>query len=152
MTLAIVTDTSLGFPQCLQDIAWIAHRWDTTAYEYIQISSKALFMYHPTLCNTDTEGVVKYLFLVSWGGVRLSPLGTSATNWPIVPAPDDRRWVWSNWWNENLQGKPKYSEKTCCSVTFSTTDPIWPDLGSNPSRRGGKPLTNRLSYDTAFVK
>jgi hypothetical protein len=27
--------------------------------------------------------------LVSWGGVRLSPLGTSVTNWPIVPAPDD---------------------------------------------------------------
>jgi hypothetical protein len=27
-----------------------------------------------------------YFFLVSWGGVRLSPLGTSATNWPIVPA------------------------------------------------------------------
>jgi hypothetical protein len=26
---------------------------------------------------------------VSWDGVRLSPLGTSATNWPIVPAPDD---------------------------------------------------------------
>jgi hypothetical protein len=29
-------------------------------------------------------------FLVSWGGVRLSPLGTSATNWLILPAPDDR--------------------------------------------------------------
>jgi hypothetical protein len=28
--------------------------------------------------------------LVSCGVVRLSPLGTSATNWPIVPAPDDR--------------------------------------------------------------
>jgi hypothetical protein len=28
------------------------------------------------------------LFLVSWGGVRLSPLGT-ATNFPIVLAPDD---------------------------------------------------------------
>jgi hypothetical protein len=27
--------------------------------------------------------------VVSWGGVRLSPLGTSATVWPIV-APDDR--------------------------------------------------------------
>jgi hypothetical protein len=25
-----------------------------------------------------------------WGEVRLSPLDTSATNWPIVPAPDDR--------------------------------------------------------------
>jgi hypothetical protein len=29
-------------------------------------------------------------FLVSWGGVRLSPLGTSATNWPTVSDPDDR--------------------------------------------------------------
>jgi hypothetical protein len=28
--------------------------------------------------------------LLLWGGVRLSALGTSATNWPIVPAPDDR--------------------------------------------------------------
>jgi hypothetical protein len=28
--------------------------------------------------------------LVSWVLVRLSPLGTSATNWPIAPAPDDR--------------------------------------------------------------
>jgi hypothetical protein len=28
--------------------------------------------------------------LVSLGGVRLSLLGTSATNWPIAPAPDDR--------------------------------------------------------------
>jgi hypothetical protein len=27
-------------------------------------------------------------FLVSWGGVK--ELGTSATDWPIVPAPDDR--------------------------------------------------------------
>jgi hypothetical protein len=27
--------------------------------------------------------------LVSWGGVILSPLGTSATIWPTVPAPDD---------------------------------------------------------------
>jgi hypothetical protein len=32
-------------------------------------------------------------FLVSWGGVKLSPLGTSATNWPTVPVPDDRRWL-----------------------------------------------------------
>jgi hypothetical protein len=29
-------------------------------------------------------------FLLSWGVVRVSSLGTSATNWPIVPAPDDR--------------------------------------------------------------
>jgi hypothetical protein len=29
-------------------------------------------------------------FLVSSGWVGLCPLGTSATNWPTVPAPDDR--------------------------------------------------------------
>jgi hypothetical protein len=27
------------------------------------------------------------------------------------PAWDDDRWVWSSWWNENLRGKPKYSNE-----------------------------------------
>jgi hypothetical protein len=90
------------------------------------------------------------LFLVSWGGVGLSPLGTSATNWPTVPAPNDRWWwMWSSRWNENWQGIPKYSEKTCPSATLSTAKPTWPDLGSNPGRRCGKPATNRLNYGTA---
>jgi hypothetical protein len=70
-------------------------------------------------------------------------------SWPIVPAPDDRWWLWSSWWNENWQVKPKYTEKTCPSATLSTTSPTWPDLGSNPGRRGGNPATNRLSYGTA---
>jgi hypothetical protein len=29
-------------------------------------------------------------FLVAWGGVRLSPLGTSASDCLILPAPYDR--------------------------------------------------------------
>jgi hypothetical protein len=29
-------------------------------------------------------------------------------------------------------------------------NPIWPDPGSNPGRRGGKPETNRLSYGAAL--
>jgi hypothetical protein len=67
--------------------------------------------------------------------------------WPTVPAPDDKwGWLWRNWWNEDWQGKPKYSEKTCPSDTLSTTNPTWLDPGSNPGRRGGKPATNRLSY------
>jgi hypothetical protein len=82
--------------------------------------------------------------------MRLSPLGTSAINWPIVPAPDNRWWVWSSRWNENWQGKPKYSDKTRPSATSCTTNPTCPDLGSNPGRRGGKPATNRLSYSTAY--
>jgi hypothetical protein len=51
--------------------------------------------------------------------------------------------------NENWQGKSKYSEKTCPSATLSTTNPTWLDPGLNPGRRGGKPATDRLSYDAA---
>jgi hypothetical protein len=32
---------------------------------------------------------------------------------------------------------------------LSTTNPTWPDPGSNTGRRGGKPATNRLSYGAA---
>jgi hypothetical protein len=69
--------------------------------------------------------LVKYFFIAS--GVRLNPL-YCGHSWPIVPAPDDRwGWLWINWWNEDWQGKPKYSEKTCPSATLSTTNPTWPD-------------------------
>jgi hypothetical protein len=49
-----------------------------------------------------------------------SPLGKSATIWPAVAAPDDRWWMWSSRWNENWQGKPKYSKKACFSSILST--------------------------------
>jgi hypothetical protein len=57
---------------------------------------------------------------------------------------------WSNWWNEILQGKPKYSEKTYPSATLSTTKSHMTDPVSNPVRSGGKPATNRLSYGVAL--
>jgi hypothetical protein len=56
-------------------------------------------------------------------------------------------WRWRIWWNEDWQGKPMYSEKTCPSATLSTINPTWPDPDANPDRRCGKPATNRLSYD-----
>jgi hypothetical protein len=62
-------------------------------------------------------------------------------------APDDRwGWLWSIWWNEDWQGKPKYSEKTCPRAILSTTNSTWPDPCANTGRRGGKPANNRLSY------
>jgi hypothetical protein len=86
--------------------------------------------------------------------VRLSPLGTSATAWPIVPASEDRWWwwwwMWSSRWNENWQGKSEYSEKSN-SATLSTTNPTLPDPGSNPDCRGRKSATNRLSYGAASL-
>jgi hypothetical protein len=52
--------------------------------------------------------VCRYFFFSR--GIRLSRLGTPATVWPILPTPDDGWWwrMWSNRWNANWQGKPKY--------------------------------------------
>jgi hypothetical protein len=77
----------------------------------------------------------------------LGPLGTAATNRLIVSAPGD----YDNGEIGGMigKGKPKYSEKTCPNVALSTTNPTCcPD--ANPGRRGGKPVTNCLSYGTAF--
>jgi hypothetical protein len=51
--------------------------------------------------------------------MRLSPLGTAATLWPTVPAPDHRWlndddyrwWPWSNRWNANSQGTQSIRRK-----------------------------------------
>jgi hypothetical protein len=58
--------------------------------------------------------------------------------------------MWSSRWNENWQGKLKYSEETCPTATLSTTNPTWPDLSPNQGRRGGRQETNSLSYGTAY--
>jgi hypothetical protein len=77
----------------------------------------------------------------------LSPLGKSATNWPIVPAPGDDECgavggIITGRENWSTRGKP---------APVPLCPPQIPhDLGSNPGRRGGKPTTNRLSYGTAF--
>jgi hypothetical protein len=40
----------------------------------------------------------------------------------------------------------------CPSATLTTTNPTWPDMGLNTGRRDGKPVTNRLSYDTTNIQ
>jgi hypothetical protein len=82
-------------------------------------------------------------------GVHLGPLGTSPTEWPILPAPGDCDDGEFGGMKIGM-GKPKYSEKTCPSATLSTTNSTWLEPGSNPGRRGGKSATNRLIYGTAL--
>jgi hypothetical protein len=48
-----------------------------------------------------------------------------------------------------LVGETAVPGENLPSATSSTTNPTWPNLGSNPGRRGGKPATNLLSYGTA---
>jgi hypothetical protein len=90
-----------------------------------------------TRCNSV---LIVFFFLIRLvgSGVQLVTLGTAATDWPIVTCPG-WLWWWRIWWNEDWQEKPRPS------ATLSTTNPTWPDPGSNPGRRGGKPATNRLS-------
>jgi hypothetical protein len=77
-----------------------------------------------TFCNSFTyrEPFLSFFGFLGWGETEST---WYTGNWPAycnVPAPDDRRWVWSSRWNENREGKPKYSEKTCLSATLSTTN------------------------------
>jgi hypothetical protein len=90
-------------------------------------------------------------FLISWGGVRLSPLGTPATIWPIVPAPDDDD-------DDDDEcgalggmrfGRGNRSTRRKLAPVLHCPPQIPHDLGSNPGHRGGKPGTNRLSYGAA---
>jgi hypothetical protein len=59
-------------------------------------------------------------------------------------------WVWSIWWNENWQRKPKYSEETCPSTTLTTTNLTWLDLVSNTGRVGWKPSVSRPAQTVAL--
>jgi hypothetical protein len=49
-----------------------------------------------------------------------------------------------------LAGETEVLGEKYPTATSSTTNPTWPDPGSNPGRRGGKPATNRLSYGAAL--
>jgi hypothetical protein len=79
----------------------------------IAVAKKVLKTYMPNLIN--------YFDYWERGGIQLGPLGTSAINWPIVPALGDYED------GEFGRGKLKHSEKTCPSATLSTTNPTWPD-------------------------
>jgi hypothetical protein len=77
------------------------------------------------------------------GGVQLGPLGTAATNRPIVPVPGDYDdgeigGIMIGRGNRSTRRNPAPQTSHAC-----------PD--ANPGRRGGKPATNRLSYGTAWT-
>jgi hypothetical protein len=92
---------------------------------YLQVKKKAkgnLFCWTPPQSSSQI-----IFFYYWWGGTK--SLGTAATSGLLYkPQMIDEDHFWSNWWNEDWQGKPTYSEKTCCSATLSTTNPTRPNL------------------------
>jgi hypothetical protein len=99
----------------------------------------------------STHGINKVILCtisndVSLGGVRLSPLGTSATVGLLYQPRmiDDYGAVGGmriGRGNQSTRRKP--APVTLCPPQ------ILHDLGSNPGHRGGKPATNHLRYGTA---
>jgi hypothetical protein len=132
----------LVFIKCWEFLEWLNDLWLIKNTGLHGVTSLASLLLSPTrevpvfvarilvtLVSNDPLWAV--IFVVVWDWVHL-------IHWPLfwhtVPAPDDRwRWVWNSRWNENRQGKPKYSEKICPSATLATTNPTWPLLGLNPA-------------------
>jgi hypothetical protein len=83
----------------------------------------------------------------------LGPLRTSATS-GLLYVP---RWLWRwrIWWNEDWQGKPKYSEKTCPNSTLSTTNPTcqtWAAaVGSQRLTAMARPMCKLEEYSDFFL-
>jgi hypothetical protein len=49
-------------------------------------------------------------------------------------------------WNDIDKGKPKNSEINLTHATWSTTNPIWTDLGTNLGLHGERPVINCPSH------
>jgi hypothetical protein len=78
----------------------------------------------------------------------LGPLGTAATNRPIMPCPGDYDAVEIG--GKTGRGNRSSRRKPAPSAALPTTNPTcFPD--ANSGSRGGNPATNRLSYGTAFA-
>jgi hypothetical protein len=74
--------------------------------------------------------------VISCGGVRLSPFGTSATNWPIVPAPDDDKNVEQSVEWELAGGTEVLGENlTQCHFVHNKSHMTWSGLEPGPPRR-----------------
>ena len=63
-----------------------------------------------------------------------------------------RRWVWITGGMILTGGNWSARRKTCPNATFSTSNLIPNDLGSNPHLRGDRPATNCLNSGTARIR
>jgi hypothetical protein len=78
----------------------------------------------------------------------MGPLGTVATNRPIVPTPGDYDDGEIGGMMIGLGNRSTRRKPTQCHFFQHKSHVLCP--GANPGRRGGKPATNRLSYDTVY--
>jgi hypothetical protein len=124
-------------------------RWLTNHYVVCEIVPLSIRQFLNLGAYSIDFGTI-FLNGIVGGGVLLAPLGTAATNRPIVPAPGDYNGgeiggVMIGRGNQSTRRKPA-PLPLCPPQTLHA----WPD--ANPGRRGGKPATKRLSYGTASFR
>jgi hypothetical protein len=107
--------------------------------------SETNLSFHPFTKKLILHG---FFYYYSWGGTKSTRY--CGHFWPLVQAPDDR-WGDCGAIGEMKIGRGNRStrRKPAPAPLCPTTNPTWPDPGSNPGRRSGKPATNRLSYGAA---
>jgi hypothetical protein len=107
------------------------------------------YQYDP-LPSYVTSSILHSVFLIGieGGEVQLGPLGTAATNRPIVQASgdydDEIGGMMAGRGNGSTRRKPAPVPLCPSQIPHACPD-------AKPDRRGGKPTTNRLSYGTAFL-
>jgi hypothetical protein len=85
-----------------------------------------------------------FLIRIVGGGVHTGSTWHVGHFWPIVPAPCDCK---NGKFGGMKIGKGNRSTRRYAApAPLSTTNPTWPDPGTNTGRRVGKPASNCLSY------
>jgi hypothetical protein len=82
----------------IKHLTRFGQQWPSS--EVLQQYGEIHVISEPTLNRNISENLILVLFLGC--GVRPSPLGTPATNAPIIPAPDDRL----VWWVQRRKPAP----------------------------------------------
>jgi hypothetical protein len=114
-----------------------------SVYEFSKSSQPNLYSGESEVCSCRSH---TFFYWYSGGGVQLGPLGTAATNRPIVPSPSD----YDDGEIGGVIGRGNRSTRRKAApvlLCLPQTPHACPD--ANPSRRCGKSATNRLSYGTA---
>jgi hypothetical protein len=104
----------------------------------------------PTIPAFERQKTVHAFFLIRvlGGGVHTGSTRQVGHFWPIVPAPcdcEDGEFGGMKIGRGNRITRRKATPAPLCPPQI----PLRPNQGANPSRRGGKPATNRLNYGAA---